>query len=216
MSILECPLPAELPYIPSVDCSQKLDQINRLLIVRSAADISTLTKESLKLKATYEALLSATGVDKAILTPLFANGVIPMSESNITGGNDNSTINGIPIYNGEDNVNATGTFHSVPQKVVDELRKLTPYSDATLGFVGLKVIMFNKDGLAWVKEVGTELDLIPIFNFVVSDAGTEGFRSQTMNELRFTLPSGWSEGLIPIKLDFDYKALVNVAPVVVP
>lgn len=213
MSLFECPLPEELPFIGGVDCTQKLDQINRLLLIREGADISTLNLESLESKATYEALLSASGIDKGIVTPLLANLVIPVSEGNFTGGNDNSTINGIPYFNGDDNVDVTAELHSVPQAIVKQLQAVTPYSDATRGFIGLRAIFFNKDGLAWVKKAEEgDLELIPLFNFRVSDAGTEGFRAQTMNAVTFTLPSGWSADLVPVKLAFDYKTLVNVAP----
>lgn len=221
MSLFECPLPAELPFVGAVDCNQKLDQINRLLLVREGADLSALTLESLALKATYEAILADTGIDKGILTPLMANLVIPPSEGNFTGGNDNSTINGIPYFNGDDNVDVTAELHSVPQAVISQLQAITPYSDATRGFIGLRAIFFNKDGLAWVKKApdpeapapASPIELIPLFNFRVSDVGTEGFRMQSVNSVTFTLPSGWSSDLVPVKLAFDYKSLVNVAPV---
>src|SRR5687768_14263020 len=101
--ILDCPLPAALTAIPASTCPFKLDQIVRLALQRrqpvatppfaTLADIQTLLD--------WTTLRDAVDATKIVLTPLFAGLTIPESEGQTVGGNDNSTIGGVPEYNGE-------------------------------------------------------------------------------------------------------------------
>lgn len=215
MALIEiCPLPAALVPVPAIECSFRLDQLNRLLLFRSAADLSVgeeaIDATDLTSRATYEALLAATGVDKAVLTPLFAEAVIPPSESNFTGGDTNETIGGVPEYNGESAVQATAAFHSIPPSVVSILQGYSQYSDATKGYIGLRAFFFNENGKVFFLEKDGVISGIPLYSFAVSNPGTEGLKTQTKNILRFTLPHNWAQGLTSANLDFDYKSLVNV------
>lgn len=215
--IAECPLPVELPHIPTVECSLRLDQINRHLVFRDGAALeiseAAIDAEDMSDEATYLALLGETGIDKAILTPLFAEHVIPPSESNMTGGDTNETIGGIPEYNGENVSQAEASFHSVPQTIIDEMKKLHQYSDATRGFIGLRIFMFNENNEVFFKvNENDEVVGIPVYSYVVSNPGTEGLKTQTKHILRYTLPHNWAEGLTSAKLDFNYKQLVNPTP----
>lgn len=220
MSLIEvCPLPTALPFIPAVECGFRLDQINRMQIFRAAANtgigdpVTALVDADMVELATYQALLAKTGVDQSMLTPLFAECVIPPSESNMTGGDTNETIGGIPEYNGENVSQATASFHSVPQTVIDVLKQYAQYSDATRGFVGLRAFFFNENGKVFFQKTAAGLiQGIPLYSLVVSNPGTEGLKTQTKNILRFVLPHNWSQGLTSATLEFDYKALVNVDP----
>lgn len=216
--IEECPLPAQLPDIDTVDCGFRLDQINRLMLHRSIAEVGIggppvvpLTDLDMVDIATYQALLAATAEDKFMLTPLFAECVIPPSESSFTGGDTNETIGGVPEYNGENVAQATASFHGTPPTIIEQLQRYAQYSDATRGYVGLRAFFFNENNqVFYSKDANGVITGIPLFSFVVSNPGTEGLKTQTKNTLRFALPHYWAKGLTVANLDFDYKALVNV------
>ncbi len=219
MSLIEvCPLPVELPFIPAVECGFRLDQLNRMMLFRSGASMAIggppavpLVDLDMTEAATYQALASLTGVDKGMLTPLFAECVIPPSESSMTGGDTNETIGGIPEYNGENISAATAAFHGVTPAVIDVMKQYAQYSDATRGFVGLRAILFNENGKAFYQKTAAGvIQGIPLYSLVVSNPGTEGLKTQTKNILRFSLPHNWAQGLTAAVLDFDYKSLLNV------
>ena len=221
MSLIEtCPLPVELPLIDSVECGFRLDQINRIMLFRSSAAMAigepavALVDADMTDAATYQALLSLEGKDKGMLTPLFAECVIPPSESSMTGGDSNETIGGIPEYNGENVTNATAAFHGAPPAVIDQMKKYAQYSDATRGFVGLRAFLFNENGkVFYQKTAAGVIQGVPMYSLVVSNPGTEGLKTQTKNMLRWVFPHNWSEGLTVATLEFDYKSLVNVPTV---
>ena len=212
----DCPLPAELPFIPQKECNFVLDQITRLVVVRTSADLSThfADAEAVGVKANWEALLAATGNEKGVLTPPLANVVIPRSEATYFGGGTNETVNGLAIYTGQDNVTVTGEIHNTPPAIIEALQKVAQESNGGFGYPRVGVIFFTANGqIAFKSTTAKPVGVIPFFNLHVSSPGTEGYKAPTIADIGFALYPDWFHGLQVVNPDFDIKELVNVETV---
>lgn len=202
--IIDCPLPESLTAVPVQDCLFRMDQIVRFAFARRSAP-PFATEAAIKLLATWTPLLTAADETKVVMSPIFAGFVIPGSEGQFTGGNDNTTINGVRLYGGEQNVTATGVFSNMSPAVKTALDALTQYSVAgSLGTTDLGLIPINKDGKIFPKNLG----FIPIFNFRVGSRGSEGYNANDTHGFSFDLLPNWDEGLLAIEPAFD--ALVDL------
>ncbi len=212
----DCPLPAELPFIPQKDCNFVLGQITRLVVIRTAADLSTIFEDADAVleKANWEALLSATGDNKGVLVPPLANVVIPQSEATFYGGGDNSTVNGLAVYTGHDNVTVTAEIHNTPPAIIEAIQPLSAESNGGFGYPRVGVVFFTADGQIAYRETPEQaVRPIPFYNFVVSSPGSEGYKAPTISNLTFTLESYWYKGLKVVTPNFDIRELVNVESV---
>jgi hypothetical protein len=211
-----CPRPTALPTIPSVASAGcggavKIDQVVRLIFVRAQASNATLfptgggSPKPIATKASWTPYFTAVDDTKMAVTPLFAGMVIPQSEGQEEGADDNSAILGIPTDLGESAVKATGEFRNMPAEVKVEMDKLRCESQISNGINVLQVFMVNKDGyLIHTKNSAGEPVGFPIYNFRISSRGTEGLKSDDKNgfsfyfasdwddKITFTTPSGWS------------------------
>lgn len=221
--ILNCPLGPSLTAIPQPSCAFKLDQIVRLAFQRrqpdssppfaSLADIQTLSK--------WTTLMNASDSTKIIISPLFAGMVIPSSEAQTTGGNDNSTINGVPDYNGEGSVTVTGQFKNLPPITKRALDLLSQESlSSATGNSNLTVDFFNRDGYVFAENPyvsgnpSTKYRGVPIFNFRVSSLGSEGFNAPNIHTFSFSMNATWADYLVSIKPNFDPLIDLGAAPVI--
>jgi hypothetical protein len=192
--ILACPKPAALTKITPAGCPFKLDQIVRLAFQRrqSAAPFANLT--AIQTLTNWDTLLAAVAGTKVTITPIFANLVIPNSEPQTTGGNDNTTFNGIPQYNGEGFVLVTGTFYNLPAEAKRDMDLYPQESLASnIGATDLTVFPFNKNGqgAAIVDQPLTGYWGIPVYNFRISSRGSAGFNAPDTHQFSFTLPGDW-------------------------
>jgi hypothetical protein len=208
-----CPLPAALKAVPAFSCPFHLDQIVRLAFQRrqpianppfaTLADIQSLAKWT-----TYRDAVDDT---KIILTPLFAGMVIPSSEALSSGGNDNSTIGGIPEYNGEGSVSPTGQFKGLPPIVKRALDSLIPESMvSSTGLSNLTVYMFNRDGVVFTVNPPGAADApttiykgVAINNFRLGSTGSEGLNARNINPFGFSMLANWADYLAAVKPAFD-------------
>jgi hypothetical protein len=97
--LFSCPPPTALATIPSQACPEVWDQIVKFAFQRKQATPS-FTSTTIKVAATWTPLLTASDSTKVVITPYIAGVVIPPGEVLKEGGNDNSTINGIPRITG--------------------------------------------------------------------------------------------------------------------
>jgi len=194
-----CPLPAALGDISASNCPFRFDQIVRFGFTRRGAG-PFASSAAMKLLATWTARQAAADDTKIVMSPFFAGMFIPPSEALTTGGNDNSTFNGIPEYNGEGFVNVTGVFKNLQPAVAKEMDMLTPESLASaIGISNLTLIMFNKDGVGFAKD----LEGFPVYNFRKSSVGSEGFNSPNTHNFSFAMPGDWDSELVSFIPDFD-------------
>lgn len=215
----DCPLPAELPFIPQKDCNFVLGQITRLLVVRTAADLAVpfTDADGVLVKANWETLLSGTGDAKGVLTPPLANVVIPQSEATFYGGGTNETVNGLPVFTGFDNVTVTAEIHNTPPAILEAMQQLSQESNGGFGYPRVSVIIFTADGQVAYRETETDpVKAIPFYNFVVSSPGSEGYKAPTISNVSFTLAHDWFQGLKVVTPSFDIRELVNVETPVTP
>jgi hypothetical protein len=204
---IDCPLPAALTTIPGTACPFKLDQIVRMGLQRRQAippgPFTTLV--ALQTLANWTTFQAAVDSTKVVVTPLFAGLVIPQSEGLFTGGNDNSTFNGIPDYNGEGMVTITGTFKNIAPATKRAMDLLAQESLAGVGgTTNLTAYLFNKDGYSFQQNPsGTIYAGVPIYNFRVSSLGSEGFNAPNTHGFSFSVPSTWADYLTSVKPAFD-------------
>jgi len=203
----DCPLPATMQDISAITCAQRWDQITMLAFQRiqstpSFDDSSTLITEV----ANWTALKAASDATKVIVTPILDSLVIPQSETQEEGGNDNSTPNGIPIYLGESVINVTLQFRNLPAQSIAELRKLVAESLNGPGGPQVWVYMFTKNGKVIgnssttkgnVDKTGAYADSgIPIYNFRLGSLGTEGFNQDNKSPASFYMEELWDENWV--------------------
>lgn len=198
--ITVCPLPNELEDIPAASCAVQFDQIVRIAFQRRQSGAASFTSTSIKLLATWTPLLAATDITKVVMSPIFAELVIPQSEALTTGGNDNTTFNGIPNYNGEGSVTVTAQRTNLESAVKKALKEMTKYSLASsVGASELTAYLINRNG----EIIHNNYKGFPIYNFGISSVGSEGFNSPNKNALRFTFAPDWDDDSLMVKPAFD-------------
>lgn len=195
MDLFQCPLPDALVDIPPVDCPIKFDQLQKFAFQRLQTTPS-FTPESILLKATWDALIAASDDTKVVVTPYLNSVLLPAGEILTEGGNDNTTLNGIPTLRGLGFVNVTAQLRNVKSEVAEALRALTPESSQN-GSTNVWVYFFNRFRKIFGSEETVESVLyvkgFPIYNFYVSDVSSEGFGKDNIYNVQFAMEGGWSE-----------------------
>ena len=125
--LFTCPQPTALASAPNPTCPVRFDQIQKMGI-RRISGATALTTATVLLAATITPLLSATDNTKLLISPWLSNFIIPNSEPLKEGGNDNTTINGIPKLNGFGFVNVTFQLKNVESTTADAMRALASES----------------------------------------------------------------------------------------
>lgn len=201
-----CPKPAAITSIPKPTCPFKIEQIVGMALQRTQAVGASTFKEptsSITDLATWTLLLAALASTKVTVTPLFANFVIPPSEGQEEGGNDNSTFGGIPIDLGEGAVKVTGEFRNLEPAIKAALDKLRVESQASLGVSQLSAFLFNRDGEIFHSKDGADPVGLPIYNFRVASRGSEGLKKDDKIPFSFYLPEGWDANLAVSTPEFN-------------
>lgn len=209
--IVNCPLPTALTTIPAVSCPFRFDQIVKFAFQRRQATAPFATLAAIQGVAAWNTLKTATDATKVITSPICTSVVIPQSEGQSVGGNDNSTFAGIPEYNGEGFVAVTGEFKNLPPAVFRALRLLSQESLASsVGVSNLTVMFINRNGTLYpsnpVDNAGaatTEYRFIPVYNFRISSPGSAGFNASNVNSFSFQLKDDWANYLAAVQPTFD-------------
>lgn len=186
-----CPPPTALASVPTQECPVRFDQICKFGFQRMQAAPS-FTTTTLLAQATWTPLLAATDDTKIIISPYVSNFVIPPGEVLKEGGNDNTTLNGIPRLNGLGFVACTGQLQDIESAVAEALRALASESALQAGVTNLWMYMFNRFGQIITDIDSTNAPGIPVYNVCAGDTGTEGFNKSNINNFTFDLAPGWS------------------------
>lgn len=198
--LFECPLPVALESLPEQDCPVRFDQIVRMVFQMVQPGAGTFTDVTIKALATWTPLLAASDSTKVVPSPLFAEMVIPQSEALTIGGNDNTTFNGIPLYNGEGNVLVTLQVSDLDFAVKKVLTQYSKYSIASaVGTTKLSVYFINKDGVI----ISNDAKGFPAYNFRISSVGSEGFNAANKHAISFNLLPNWDNDALMSIPSFD-------------
>lgn len=192
--LFTCPPPAVLAAIPAQSCPERFDQIVRFMFQRKQGTAS-FTETNILLSATWTPLMTAVDSTKIIGSPQIPNVVIPPGEVQKEGGNDNTTINGIPRLSGLQFVPVTANLLDADKSVRAAIRALASESAIQPGYTNLWVYMINRFGQIIGSLNGSNVEGIPVYNVVVGDTGTEGFNKTNVANLTFDLAPGWSDAV---------------------
>lgn len=209
--LFSCPAPTALASIPATSCPVKFEQIQKMAIQRIQSSPSFSTT-SILLAATWTALLAAADSTKVIITPFMRNVVIPPSEPLFEGGNDNTTLNGIPLLRGIGTVRITAQVDNISSAAAAALRALASESSGTTGSTNLWAYFFNKNGQVISDKTGstTALPGFKIYNLVLSDVGSAGFAQPNTFNLSFDMEGLWSNNFqVYTPTDFNSLTLSN-------
>jgi hypothetical protein len=188
-SLFTCPPPTALADIPSQSCPERFDQVVKIAFQRTQST-SSFTALTIKTQATWTPLLTAVDDTKVIISPYIANVVIPTGELLKEGGNDNTTINGIPRLAGKGFVAVTAALEDANAAVREAINALASESAIQPGFTNLAIYMFNRFGQIIANSDGSA---IPVYNVAIGDVGTEGFNKTNKANMSFDLAPGWSD-----------------------
>lgn len=191
MDLFACPLPTAIADIPATDCPVKFDQIQKFAFQR-IQDTPSFTPTNILLVSTWHALLIAADDTKVVITPYMNSVVIPAGDALTEGGNDNTTLNGIPTLRGLGFVNVTAELRNVDADTAAGLRALTPES-AQNGFTNLQVYLFNREKKIIGSLESSRVAGFPVYNLVVTDVSSEGFGKDNIYKVQFAMAGGWSE-----------------------
>lgn len=207
-----CPVPTALAAAPNPSCptTNRIPQIQKMLIRRSTGR-ATLTTATALLAATVSPLLSATDDTKLLVSPWMENFTFPVAEPLKEGGNDNSTLNGVPRLLGLPFVPFTGiTMADVAASTAQAMRALASESTGVAGTTNLEAFFVTKDGsIVGNNPSSTVFYGFPIYNFCVTDLSSQGFNQRTLYGVTFDMAPLWSK-TFTILTPTDWNALTVV------
>lgn len=203
-----CPPPAAIASIPAQACDFSLDQIVRIVFQRRQATSTFLstgtTPKPITALSSWTPLLTAADSTKVQPTPLFDSLTIPPSEGQEEGGNDNSTIFGIPIDLGDTSIKVTGQHRNLESAVKAALDKYRSESQASKGASSLTVYLINRFGdIFHLSDKAGDPVGIPVYNYRLSSRGSEGFNQSDKVPFSFYLEPGWDQALKSTKPAFN-------------
>ncbi len=181
-----CPPAAALTPIPDQDCGERFDQIQRFFFQRKQSTPS-FSPSTILLAATWLPLIAASDDTLIVMTPRMPGVTIPTNEVLTEGGNDNTTLNGVPRLLGLGSVAVTAQMEDVNGAIRKAVRKL---ANESTGDSNIWMYMINRFNQIIANEDGSGFD---VFNIMVGDAGTEGFNKPNIANVSMGLPAGWSD-----------------------
>jgi len=210
-----CPNPVELPSPIDFQCADNWDQIQKMFIFRKAA-LNGLNwfsdQAALLVEANWDTLLAESGDDKMIVTPFLHNFIIPQSEAQTEGGNDNTTINGIPTYSGEGFTDVTTPeMKGAPSAVIRSMKDVGCETGSDIGETSVEAIFVSRGNkIIYNLEVGGSVPRgFPIYNLSVSDSSTEGINAPNKNRVSFSMAPAWSNFFQTQKAGFQLLTKTN-------
>lgn len=211
MDLFTCPAPTALAATPDITCPVRIGQIQKIGFRRITGK-TALTPTNILLLATFTPLLSAADGTKLLISPYLNDVIIPQTAELEQGGNDNTTLNGIPELRGIGVVKCTAKLYNVPSSTAAALRALASESALAPGFTNLEALLYNKNGLVVVDKPTSAAVVqgFKVYNFVVSDVGSAGFLSNNIFNISWYFEGLWSNGFqIYTPTDYNPLTLVN-------
>lgn len=211
MSMLfKCPPGTYLGGIAPTDCPIKWDQTQKIVFGRKSTgrfpNAGAFVSQS-----HWQSLLNALNDSRLVITPYVSNLVIPATEVLSQGGNDNTTIDGVPEVTGIGFAAVTFTLKNVSAETANELRLIGTETMIQPGVSNIVAYFLQtSDAVVWNKTAsGDGYEGFEIFNLVVTDAGNEGLNTNTMYNVSFNMKGGWSQYWGYQVLPFNPRDLSN-------
>lgn len=194
MAICTCPAAASIPSIGQLTCPQDFGQIQKIAFQRIYSTGTTrnsfTSSADIKLKASWQALLTASDGTKVAVTP-FVEAPTADGGDAITFGGGNDTLGGIVKNIGRNPVNMTFELRQYPQDIIRAIKQLE--CEANLG-----VYLFNGDGQILAEQdqtTATTYYPIPIQSLFVGDLMLNGLETPDANLLTFGFRPNYSDDL---------------------
>jgi hypothetical protein len=189
-----CPQPAAIIDIPALTCGENIGQIQKIIFQRrqATADPTFATQLLPQVLANWQDLQSATDDTKVQVTPFCENVIIPPVEAITEGGDDNTTLDGVPLVVGASTISVTGDFRSIPSAILAALKKYNCENLLTVFFIN----EFGKIIGQKTNSAATDFRGIDILEWFIGDGGNEGKNTQDKTMFRFNLRYGWRDNLI--------------------
>ena len=199
-----CPPAVAITDIPVEDCGENLGQIQRIVFQRRQATgsptFATLVLPTLI--ANWDTLKTATDATKVQATPLFEGFTIPAVEAITEGGDDNTTLDGVPLVVGASTITVPGNFRSLPSSILKALKAYNCEKNLTVFLVN----EFGKIIGQSTTDASTDFRGLEILEFFIGDGGNEGKNTQDKTMFRFNLRYGWRDKLkFVTPADFDAR-----------
>lgn len=211
MSMLfKCPPGTYIGGIAPTTCPIKWDQTQKLALGRKSANRFPNAGSFIS-EAHWQSLLNAINDSRLVITPYLSNLVIPASEVLSTGGNDNTTIDGVREITGVGFVTVTAMLKNVSSETANELRLIGTESMIQPGVTNIVgYFLQTSNAVVWDKtSTLAAYEGFEIYNLVVTDLGNEGLNSNTTVNVSFDLKGGWSQYWGYQVLPFNPRDLSN-------
>ena len=185
-----CPAVTPITSLVAQTCPELFDQI--LGVAFQEADQSTFATEvALQTLATWTPLLVSVTATKIQVAKVF-NPIIAASEALTAGGNDNTTPNGIPDYNGEGFTDISWEFRNLTATNKRALLDYSPHSIASVSSTNLTAFFFLRGNKILYNTVdGTEFTGFPVFNLRISSVSSQGLNAQNIYQAGVAVGEGW-------------------------
>ena len=204
-----CPAAAAIPNVPNVTCEESFGQIQKAAFVRltsGAVRNGFKTANSILLKASWTAFLSAEDGTKIVVTPYIYAPADSGGEPRLSsGGNDD--LGGIPTVLGEEPIQFQGQLRGIPQSVATALKELA--CEANAGNLG--VYLFDENGRIEAIKGATDGDYfpIPVRGFYVGSKLHGNYDGKDYNLLQWNYAENYSDGLVILK-PTDFNPLTDL------
>lgn len=208
--ICSCPAAASLPDVPNVACEETFGQIQKaafMRLVKSNGTRNSFTStDSILLKASWTAKLSAEDGEKIVVTPYIYAPADSGGEPRVSGGG-NDDLGGIPTVLGEQPIQFQGQLRGIPQSVATALKELA--CEANAGNLG--VFLFDENGRieAIAGETTGTYFPIPIRGFYVGSKLHGNYDAKDYNLLQWNYAENYSDGLVILK-PTDFNPLTDL------
>lgn len=199
----------ELESIPRSQCAFNLGQIIRIGVRRVdlEGDPAFPGLAEIQDVEQWQARLDADDDSKIVITPIIEGLTIPASTAILEGGDDNSTLDGMPIsVGGSSPRSETGMIRSIEAAIRVALKKIQCHQTLDRP---LEVFFFNNAGriIANLHTDNAGYAGIPVGAFFVGDPAIEGLNTDDKTPIGFSLAYGWADRLRSIAPDFNVRQL---------
>lgn len=195
-----CPTPTAMVNVITdlTPCDINFGQSQKFIFWRAGNSVSLA---SAVLEATWTTLLTATGDEKAIVSPFVGAPTTEGGES-IEFGSGNEVRNGVPIILGSEPITFAAMMYGAEQSVITAFKELMCED--------LEVILINSDGKFGAKVTGTAMSGFPITSLFIGDKKLGGYDSPDTNDVTWRFTPNWSDDFAIVDPTENFNALILI------
>ena len=210
--LFNCPVGPYLGAIAPTDCPIKWDQTQKMVFGRKDATRFP-NAGSFVSQAHWQSLFNVLSDARLVITPYVSSLVVPATEVLTTGGNDNTTIDGVPEVTGVGFATVSMVLKNISAETANEIRLLGTETMIMPGVTNIEGYFLQTSDAVVYNKTATLAAYrgFDIYNLVITDIGNEGLNSNTMYNLTFNVKGGWSQYWGYQVLPFNPRDLENPA-----